>query len=358
MNARLATSGRVPLRRFSRQWFFDAFRTGLWVAIITVLIWVFADLQFTDEEDISAKLQVRVRSGENLALLEPTEEVAVSFHVKGNRYAIGTLKSRLADAGKTLRYDAARDLGPGRHSETTREILARLPEIRDTGLEVVSASPKSLVIHLDKLERIDAVPVKPEFIGGEAEDPKVEPEQVSLLVRAGQLSRIDRNSLLVKTRPFDLSGQPVGKEVKPTPVVVLAPPGLPGASVLPPVVRVSCKVGWQAEEEFIVRIDHMTPKTWTDEQIWKEYEIKASPPESWTRTIKVRGNRIRLEQLRGRKAEIKAFIELTKAAIGMESWETAEVKVILPPGLNVMLSPGPIRPVKYRLEKRAPAPAS
>ncbi len=356
MSAQRANSEKTHQRRLGREWLAGAVRTGLWVVIITVLIWVYADLQFTEERNVRATLQIHTGSSSNLVLVTPAEDVTVSFRVKGNRYSIDAFIARLASANWRLRYDAARDLDPGSHVERTTDVLGRLIELREAGLQVVSANPRNFGVHLDRLELVESVPVDVQFTGGEAEEPEVQPERVNLQVPASWLGEQNPSDLVMKTEPFDLSRYDLGANIRNVSVAVLPPRGVRGARLFPARVRVSCKVGWQSKREFNVRVDVEMPKVWLEDGTWNRYAIKYKPTEQWTRRITIHGNRIDLERLR--QEQIKAYVELTEAAKNVESWEPAEVKVILPPGLKARLAPEPIAPVEYRLEVRSSAPAA
>jgi len=356
MSARKTDSEKAHQPRLGREWLAGAVRTALWVAIITVLIWVYADLQFTEERNLRASLQVHADSSSDLVLVAPAEDLTVSFRVKGNRYSIDAFIARLAGANWRLRYDAARDLDPGSHVERTTDVLGKLIELREAGLQVVSANPRNFTVHLDNLELVKSVPVDVQFSGGEAEELEAQPERVDLQVPASWLAQQNPSELVLKTEPFDLSRYDLGATIRNVSVAVLPPRGVRGARVTPGRVRLSCKVGWQSKREFNVRVDVEMPKAWLEDGSWNRYAIKYKPTEQWTRRITVHGNRIDLERLR--PEQIRAHIELTEAAKNVESWEPAEVKVILPPGLKARLAPEPIPPVEYRLELRSSAPTA
>ncbi len=351
MSARLAftaTSRQPP--RLSRQWLLAALRTFLWVVVITVLIWVYADLQMTEQKNISASLRVHAGSSTNLVLLKPDEAVNLNFRIKGNRYAIDTLMNRLAKAGWQLDFDVAGKLGPGRHRELTAELLGGLPEI-GPGLQVLSASPRDLEIQLDELRPLKAIPVDVDVVGGEAEDLKLEPQRVDLLVPATEMGRLDPERLRLKTRAVDLGRYDVGTEVKDLPVEVLPPTDIQGVRLVSPTLRASFKVGWQAYKDYTVRVNVNMPESWTSDGTWEKYRLEIKLPEPWTRRIKVLGQRIDLDRLK--QEDIQAYVELVEAAKDIKSWEFGQVRVILPSELKVRLSPEPIAPVGYRLAPRA-----
>lgn len=353
MSARLAVTETRPVRRLSRQWFYDGLRTALWVTVITVLIWVYADLQYTDERNIRATLRIHADSAANLVLLEPTGELNVNFRVRGYRYSIDSLEVRLASLNWKLHYDVARYFEPGNHPvERIAELLAYVSEIRDAPLTVLSATPRNVNIHLDELQRVEHVRVEFDSTGGEVINLKLQPDHVDMLVPASKLGKID-SKLVLRTRPLDLS-RLADREISRT-VEVLGPPGIRGVRVLPASVLASFKVGGLSVKEFTVRVKVTTPKLWLEDGTWDKYQLKVKQPETWTRQVKVLGNRIDLERLA--QQDIKAHIELVEAAKDLKTWEFAEVKVILPSGLKLRLAPEPIPQVGYRLEKRSPAPS-
>jgi hypothetical protein len=54
--------------RFSRTWWLSRSRNALFVALVTVLVWVYADVEFTDQMELTATLQFVVPPGSNLVL--------------------------------------------------------------------------------------------------------------------------------------------------------------------------------------------------------------------------------------------------------------------------------------------------
>lgn len=77
MSAKLAELEVPSPRRFSRGWWSQRLQTFGWVAVITLLIWVYADITKTEEDDIDLSVRLQVGSTGNMALLEPTGKVAI-----------------------------------------------------------------------------------------------------------------------------------------------------------------------------------------------------------------------------------------------------------------------------------------
>ncbi|GAF97127.1 unnamed protein product, partial [marine sediment metagenome] len=85
----------LDVPRFSRRWWGGATRTLLPVMLVTTLIWVYADLEFTDTEEFSAKIRLTVGKTNGLELLSGSE-LAVTFTLRGNRSGLDAFRGRLA----------------------------------------------------------------------------------------------------------------------------------------------------------------------------------------------------------------------------------------------------------------------
>ena len=333
-------------------------RTFVWVAVITVLIWVYADIHFTAEEDISATLHILTGSADNIVLTSPND-ASIRFRVKGKRNFIDRFLERLSERKMMLPYDPARELGPGQHRERISEILTALPELRDLGLEIVWTRPRDIDIHLDRLIDIRDVPVKPDFSDVVPSGPvEVKPDRVCLRIPESQEKNIALpKQLTVPTKPITLGDDVIAGDTKTVEVEVLPPPNISNASLIPNKVTVTFKVGQRTDSKiFTVAVAVQSPMYWLTDGTWSKYELKAKPGENWTRQITVTGKSEDLEKLTLEK--IQAYIVLTDSDLKpIGSWLPGDVKVQFPPDLKVRLADEPVPPVSYRLEKRTAAPA-
>ncbi len=332
-------------------------RTGVWVAVITVLIWVYADIHFTAEEDVEATLHILTSSADNIVLLSPND-ASIKFRVKGKRNFIDRFMDSLSGQKSVLRYDPARALGAGQHRELISKILTDLPELRDFGLEVVWTGPRDIDIHLDRLKDIRDIPVKPDFSDVVPSGPvEVKPDRVDLRIPESQKTNIgSEKQLTVLTKPITLGddvaiGESITREVE-----LLPPPNISNAILIPNKVTVTFKIGQRTDSKvFTVAVAVQSPRSWLTDGTWSKYELQAKPGETWTRQITVTGNRIDLEKLGLEK--IQAYIVLTDSDLKpLGSWLPGEVKVQLPPDLKVRLADESVLPVSYRLEKRTVPP--
>jgi hypothetical protein len=323
-----------------------------WVAVITALIWVYADLDRTVKEQVKARLVIHADSTGNAMVIMGRSEVVVTFDVKGSKHAISGLK------GRRLQYDAAKDLGEGVHRNVSvAELLGKLDELRTAPIEIIGVDePERLTIHVEQTKAYPKVPVEPDYTGGEPEgEPVIEPNKVDLYIPVSQIQAGPGEPGPLKVR-IDLGDQAPGQVVKRR-FAVRPPPRVVGAIIDPPMVMVTLKVARQpARKNITVPVRVQVPKDWLVDDTWTRYRLEIKDPLEWTKTIIVTGNRIDLERLRPEM--IRAYIVLTEDdKQPIASATDGPVLVELPKGLDVRAEP--VQPVSYKLVKRtSPAPPS
>ncbi|MCD4699305.1 MAG: hypothetical protein K8R91_01880 [Phycisphaerae bacterium] len=362
MSARLSKSGKghriePPIGRFSREWFMQSLRTATWVTVITILVWVYADIHFTKPQNVTAILHLHTNSDSGKVLLSEVG-IPVSFIVKGNNYYRDRFITRLAEANSVLEFDvaAAKEYKPGEeYQERLANLLSKLSEFRDAGLEIVSAVPERINIRLDESVLVSGVPVRFRYTGAELEEETVKPDRIDIRIPASLMKTLDPKKLTLSTTPVDLSEKPAGK-TDTVEVGVLPPPNIDYVTLIPKTVTVTFKVGQRTDSKvFTVAVGVQSPRSWLTDESGSKYELLSKPGETWTRQITVTGNPIDLENLSPEK--IQAYIVLTNDDLKpVSSWLTGVVKVQFPPDLKVRLGDEPIPPVNYRMEKRTAAP--
>ena len=347
MCARLASYQLRPHRRFTRPWVLDQLRTAAWVAVITILIWVYADIYHTRERSVRATLEIHAGSADNVVLLSPAA-VPLRLEVKGRRHAVDKF------AGIRLSYDAARELGPGRHAkQSVVDILRDLPAVRKAGVEIVTIQPEAIDIHLDTLVRIVGVRVKLDSAGGEPADVTIRPERVDLLIPAARAGEVNTEGLTISTETVDLRDKPAGEPIRMQ--VRLRRPDVAGCRLEPEAVRVNFTVGQQVrQKEFTVTVRVQSPTSWLTDSTWSQYKLLVKDPLEWTKKLTVKGNRMDLDKLRAE--DIEAYIILAEDdKRPMTSWLTRKVFVRLPEEIKATV--GPVADVSFRLARQTgPAP--
>lgn len=347
MSARLYNQDLQPVPRFSRQWWPETLRTLAWVAVITLLIWVYADLHFTETRDVTVSLRVHVGEGNDVVLVTPAD-VVLQVRVDGNRHAIERLTAR------KLSYNA-REMGAGTHPVDSVVLLKGLPDVRSAGVEVLSARPPTVEIGLETLRTVSAA-VDLDLGDSPVDQVKIEPDHVDVLVPEPVAGRPVR----VRTAPINLRDRSAGESVS-LDNLELRPPDVPGARLKQQrTVKASFVVGQQAARKtFMVPIRVAQPREWVADNTWATYKLDAKDPLQWTREIAVAGPRIELDKLQ--PDQIDAYIVLTENDKKvLESWDekTVRVKLLGDSGANTKLLEvvGPLPKVECRLVKRTAGP--
>jgi len=348
MCARLASSEAPLPRRFSRPWFTDQLRNLAWVAAITCLVWVYADLHFTVTEDVKARLVITTASAANPMVVMGPTEFRVSFRVKGNQHAITRLRN------SRLEYDAAAELGPGVHRDlSTAAVLGRVDALRDAPVKIMAVEePETITVTIEETQRFAGVPVEPDYFGGEpGAPPRIAPDRVDLYVPVSQLGRVEPDPRLrvrVDLTDYD-PGEPVSRRF-----AVLPPARVAEAIVRPSEVVVTLTVARQpARRKLTVAVDVQMPKDWLGGDFWGRYLLEGKDGRlEWTKDITVTGNRFDLEKLR--PEDVRAYILLTEGdKRPVESWLERRVRIEFPKGLDVRAESVPT--VSFRLRERSEA---
>jgi hypothetical protein len=328
--------------RFSRSWWAAGGRSLLWVTLVTVLLWTYADVEFTDEMELGATIQLIPARD---LVLQSESRIRVNFKVQGRRSSLEALEQRLLAPEAVIPCEVSE----GDEDLSAREALNRTPLLQNEGLTVLSASPRVLRIRLDRRTYQPDIPVKFEYTGAFASEVVIEPPRMGLHV-----ARSDWEKLLkaepkpvLRTVSVDLKAVPSDK-----PFTVELVRRIADLPVEPdqPTVTVRVKIAQLTEtEEIPVPVQVVMPPAWLEDGTWKDYALKRQDPQQWRPKIKVSGTRKDLDKLRAEN--VRAYVVLTdddKKPI--DSWLSRQVEVRLPRELNLTL--GEERPqVAFRLEK-------
>lgn len=339
----------LDVPRFSRRWWGGAARTLLPVMLVTTLIWVYADLEFTDTEEFSAKIRLTVAKAKGLELLSGST-LPVTFTLRGNRSGLDAFRGRLAERDAPLTFDVSAGHGPGRHPLRTADVLAAAAGLDEAGLSVLAAAPSVIHVWLDRQIHVQ-VPV--EFVYSNAA--LAEPPKLTMGVRVAvsnwsEILRAHPKPTL-KTANVDLKDQPSGK---PIPVVAAVVAFIGNVAVQPDeeTIRFTVEITRRTAARTIdVTVLVMTPPDWPD--TWRQYDLVRKDPLEWRPKITVRGAKRDIEKLR--PEDVLACVVLTETdKEPVSSWLEREVQIRLPRGLQLELT-GQRPKVSFKLQKRPAA---
>lgn len=334
--------------RFSRLWWLARIRGAAWVVLVTTFLWIWADVEFTDEMEMSATLQLSTAPSSNLVLLSKSR-VRVSFKVQGRQRSLEQLQQRLQSPDAVVKYVVSE----GEEDLSVRDILNRDRMIVGEGLTVLSSSPNNVAVRLDRKIYLPDIPVQFEYKGAHGSKVEIDPPKMGIHVAQSDWQAILRvePSPVLKTKQVDLKS--VVDPSKPFQVEVI--PQIAGLAVEPdqPTVRVSVKIVTLTEQqEIVVPVQVLQPPSWLEDGTWKEYSLSRQTRTEWRVTLTVSGPRADLDRLK--PESVRAYITLTDEDKKPVSWLTRQVDVQLPGDLNLRLLGTPPT-VTFKLEKNVPA---
>jgi len=349
--------------RFSPQWWLGGVRTFFWVAAITVLVWVYADME--QAGDLSLRVTLRLHTGRRTdvkILSDPTIEV--SFDVRGSQGSRRRFQRQLEQRPRVSLDDLSSEetLRSGEaHAIPTDRILERTLGITQAGLTLVSVSPDNVVVRLDKLLTKE-LPVRFVRHGAELEgSAEIIPPRIKVPV--GRIAweeimaRIERDPTRkepeLETIPTDLTSIKSGDKVD----IVRS---IAGIAVEPEITQVTVRFKIKAFSETIaltVPVHVLAPAAWYEKGgIWSRYELDRKDPGEWRLKITVRGSLSDLENLRGQK--LSGYVVLTEDDTRKtDVYPPKPVTIPLPRDMDVKLE-APPPPVHLRLVPRKGAPAA
>jgi len=343
--------------RFSRQWWTQAAKSLFWAAIVTVLIWIYADMEFIDTETMNVTIRLTAGDMNSLVLLDNPEakneyeeidykDVRVSFSVRGSRSSLARLSRRLGAPSAPIGYDASVGRAAGKHDISADEVLKDVLELNKLGLTLLSASPATIKdVQLDKVIQ-QQIPVSPDFEEAEL-NPKWQPQTATVIISEKRWQQIKEDTseaqrmLLTEKQP--LAGRKPGEKFVIENARII--PRLAGEPVRlkdPTVsfeVEISSRPGPEmATYEARVNVELLTPPAWAGDDTWQKFTFKpATDRTPWTNVpVKISGPAEDIEKLKARLSEVRAFLILTQHDMtDNETPWTREVVIDLPEGLRL-----------------------
>jgi hypothetical protein len=340
--------------RFSRRWWLDSARNLLWIFLITLLIWIYADIEFTDTITMNATLSLNT-GGSRKVILVSQHDYPLNFELAGSQTALEMFRQTLIDNDSVINYNIAQDYGPGEVIVPSADLIRRAANLQELGLTIKRVDPEAVALELQKLVPVQDVPVSLETIGGALEKP-VESRRIDLYlpeptwqdVRA----RLGDRQPQLKTKVVDLRRFPAGQDVTVEAEIV---PVMAGVS-LPPIqrtVRFTLQVASQTDtREIPVSVQILTPAAWAEEEdsTWQEYVLVRQAPADWRPKLQIAGAK---KDLQGEN--VIAYVPLgDDDKKPVESWLERDVTVRFRTGTTLKLI-GPSPKVRFRLERRKPA---
>ncbi|HUS91508.1 MAG TPA: hypothetical protein VM695_06635 [Phycisphaerae bacterium] len=330
-------------KRLTRAWWLVRLRGVAWVAVVTALVWIYADAEFTDEMTLNAAIELAPALPDRF-VLQSKAMTRVSFTARGRRSSLEQVERWLRQAGTVLHHPVTE----GERSVDVRDVLNRSKGVWQEGVTVLSASPAVLRVQLDRRIPVPDLPVRLEYTGAFPTETTVTPSSVGIQVAEGDWEKIRKAEAEPVLRTVSVDLRNVQDD---TPFEVTLVRQIAGVPVEPdrPSVTVRVKIAQLTEtEELTVPVQVISPTAWMEDGTWGRYALKRQNPLEWRAKVQVSGTRKDLDQLK--VGDVQAYVMLTDDDKKPVSWLTRQVEVRLPRGLDLKLL-GPRPTVTFKLEK-------
>jgi len=345
-------------RRFTRRWWLGGLRTLLWVSLITVLIWMYADMEFTREREFRVTLRLTTGGSEGLVIISdrkvlPRKDEEVVFKAAGSSTGLDALEGRLKSAGSVIECDLS-SMGPQEAVLSVADIISKKIEPGKDGLTMAGAAPSVVPVTLDERITVSDVPVDFEYAGAELAAPPVKtPPTASIRVARSQWEPLKGRNPSLKTVPVNLQKVDVSREI-----IAEISPFIGDVQVAPEPLRISVRLQVKelTEDRAVkISVQVMLPPTWLEDDTWKRYALVRKDPADWTKMeITVSGSKDELAKLKPENVEACLILnDSDKKPLG--SWLSREISIRLPenPQLKIV---GERPKVFFRLDPIPAAP--
>lgn len=343
--------------RFSRHWWLGVGRNLVWIGVVTVLIWVYADMQHTDTEQITATVVLTTGGEKNLVILSKSD-IQITFKVAGSRSQLDRFKRKYANSA--LPFDVSRDYRPGKNvAIPTIRIVRQTTEPEKRGLAVVSVWPDTIKgVHMERLV-VKELPVALAYTGATVveKNTKIVPEKAEIRVTTSAWIEILKlPKPVIKTENLELKQAQPGATVQQDLKLVASVAG-ERVSLITETVNVTVKVAQHTDTKKLpVNVFVLAPPEWAEDDTWEKYILVRKDKLEWRPTITVTGTKANLEKLEEVKKEVQAYIVLNeghKKPSGTP--DTEEVQIHFPQDLQLNLV-GEKPKVSFNMKLRGTAP--
>ncbi len=344
--------------RFSRQWWLGGIRSLFWVGVVSVLIFAYADLEFTDEKEFHATIVLTTSADQGRVILSQRRH-EVTFRLTGGASALLRFEEALNAAGATLEVDLSQTVPPGNHEMPTRQLVNLAAgramdreSLDEAGISVSWVSQEVIDVQVDR--RITReVDVEFRYTGAElAGLANIDPPRVDVRVAESHWKQLTETlgpdeTPRIETRPVDL------RNVAGESLTVELVPSIGGLPVDPnaPTVDVAYTIRTRARTKDVkITVRLLTPHTWAQNDTWQEFRLEAKDDFWWQKDIVLSGSQEDLERLSPR--DIDAYVVLNEShKVPVETYYLLPVHIRLPADMDVRLV-GTAPSVQIRLARR------
>lgn len=333
--------GWVDVKRFVR-------RTAL-VLPLTLVIWFLADQASMTARD-GVPLQLNVLHDNAIAVdLQQPATPAFTVTITGATRDVDAIRSATQKNPLAVDWNVRPPYSkPGVYTLSGDEIAAflnALPALRARGVSVSNVSPETLRFEVDELVTVK-MSVQAVSAARRLIDVRCEPAEVQVTMRKGDAAHLDDSTRVVRALLDQqlATAPPVDQPLALESVQLDLRIGTGRATRIdPPSVRVSARVVGETARR---RIPGIAVQVLASVPFLQKYEVTVADPGEWLLEVEVEGDRNLVERLRPQ--DVSAYLPLS-SELPTSDFRTADVTVVLPPGVQLVGRP---RQIQYRLNPR------
>jgi len=174
---------------FSREQLVSSLRSLIWVAPLTVLIWIYAERE--QVEPATAQFPIEIRSGApgQVAHLADSRGGTVLATIRGPKAKVSQAVEAL-QAGAPVQVFVGGGRQPGFHDIEIPTLIEADPRLRDNGLSVIGCTPPMIRVEVDTLreDQLD-VKIRPDVAPLLNGPPLFDPPRVKVAAPASALDK-------------------------------------------------------------------------------------------------------------------------------------------------------------------------
>jgi hypothetical protein len=224
-------------RAFTRQSIYSAFKTLLWAAPLTVMIWIYAERDGVDTVK-GYNLVIGLRNNDlahRVLRLQSPQDSRIRVDLTGPRALMESMQKKLSNATEPLvRVDVDSNLPPGPHSISIASI-GNDSLFVENGITVGNPDPPEITVDVDQLDQID-LDVQAPASANLAAPPAFEPRKVRVRIPHSLLVGNRKYTAVAQLDTFPDIKTPGTHDLANVPVVIVGPLG---AAVSDPAVTVT-----------------------------------------------------------------------------------------------------------------------
>jgi hypothetical protein len=331
---RLQTMRRWARDTFNREQFVAGFKQLLWVAPLTLLIWVYAEREQQVDDTIRVTIDAHSSDPKTTVRLLDPPDGSVLMNIKGPRSRIDELHRTLESRPTPVRVEVPPGLPPTQRLLEVKQAVQN--DSRFTGVSVSGSQPPRVNVEVDRLEeRGVPVQLRPQDRAN-FEQPVFTPSEVKVRVPAKTLEGPLKNNLTVYA---DLSNFPdmspgLKSDVRGIPLKLDKAEGLPDVTVEPSTVSVSLTV--RQRNSSITLNQPLFIREEDDSPLLRNAARITFDPNMYQ--VKLQGPPDALAMIEKNPDSVRAVITLTRDELQQGGSVSKEIRFDLPPGVKFVSS--------------------